>query len=90
MAMIKGEPVTGRTATIDGVVMLAIQTLVQAVRDARGRCPREAGDALAWLNSEDGRELAEALGMTRWAKKRQITRDDLPTRVRNTYFGGGS
>lgn len=68
---------------------LASQLLVQAVRDAKGRQPQLQEAALRWLNSEDGRGLAAAFGLS-WARRGiKITTETLPGRTRNTYFPGG-
>lgn len=74
---------------IDGVKVLAIQVLAQAVRDARCRNPRLQHDAIDWLNTPEGRGLADALGVKRWRNKQRITWGDLPGQVRFTWFLGG-
>jgi len=67
---------------------LAAQTLLQAVRDAKGHRPRLRDAALGWLNSDDGRAMATALGL-RWGQAEEpITVESLPSRARHTYFRG--
>lgn len=74
---------------VDNIRQLAIQLLVQAVRDVKGRQPQLKDSALRWLNSAEGRDLALALGL-RWAASgKEITVDALTPQRRNTYFRGG-
>lgn len=74
---------------VHNIRQLAIQLLVQAVRDVKGREPHLQQAALRWLNSDDARELALALGL-RWAASgKKITADALAPARRNTYFRGG-
>lgn len=69
--------------------LLAIQLLVQAVRDVKGTEPQLQQAALRWLNSEEAREIALALGL-RWAASgKEITANALAPQRRNTYFRGG-
>ena len=73
----------------ENIRQLAIQLLVQAVRDAKGRQPQLQEAALRWLNSDEGREIAVALGL-RWAASgKEITADCLHGQRRNSYFRGG-
>lgn len=91
MAVVKGRVVVGHSApAVDGIKVLAIQVLAQAVRDARCRNPRQQRDAILWLNTPEGRDLAGALGVERWRNKREITCRDLPGQVRFTWFDGGA
>lgn len=74
---------------VANIRQLAIQLLVQAVRDVKGRQPHLKESALRWLNSVEGRELALALGL-RWAASgKELTADVLAPQSRNTYFRGG-
>lgn len=74
---------------VENIRQLAIQLLVQAVRDVKGRQPQLQEAALRWLNSDEGREIAVALGL-RWAASgKEITADCLRGQRRNSYFRGG-
>lgn len=89
---IRGEPLTGR-ARPDPVALnlrfLAMQLLLQAVRDARwGETPWVREEAMHWLNTPEGRGIVNAFGL-RWGQRDQpITEQDLPERLRGTYFRG--
>lgn len=65
---------------------LAAYVLVRATKDATSSDPREQADALAWLNSDEGRAMARALGVF-W--KQPLTAVDLQRRERNVYMRGG-
>lgn len=84
----RGQPLTGHSGpepiTIN-LRTLAIHILVRAARDATGNDPYERIHALRWLNSEEGRGVAHAVGV----RLGQLTVDDLRTRTRNVYFQGG-
>lgn len=88
----RGEPLTGGPAP-DPIALnmrvLAMQLLLQAVRDAKyAKEPFEREAALSWLNAPEGRGIASALNL-RWGSRNQpITEQDLPVRVRGTYFRG--
>lgn len=85
----RGQPLTGHSdpepITIN-LRALAIHILVRAARDATGNDPYERAHALRWLNSEEGRGVAQALGVCLGP---ELTVGDLNTRERNTYFRGG-
>lgn len=88
----RGEPLTGRVRPDPVAInlrILAMQLLLQAVRDAKySRHPWEREDALRWLNTDEAREIAVAFSL-RWGRRGQpITEQDLPARVRGTYFRG--
>lgn len=79
----RGVPLVGRhVPQLDGVRLLCIFVVVQAVRDVQ-TLPRSGGTyyrehALRWLNSREGRGLAGTLGLA-WADKPQpLTLADLP------------
>lgn len=65
---------------------LAIHVLVLAARDAVSQNPLEQADALAWLNSDEGRAMARTLGVI-W--RQPLTPVDLQAVKRNAYFRGG-
>lgn len=65
---------------------LAVHVLVLAARDAVSQHPLEQADALAWLNSDEGRAMARALGVF-W--RQPLTPVDLQEVKRNAYFRGG-
>lgn len=89
---IRGTPLTGHTRpdpVAQNLRFLAMQLLLQAVRDAKfGERPWDRESALQWLNTPEARGIAGALGL-RWGRSRTIlTENDLPERVRGTYFRG--
>ena len=85
----RGQPLTGRSGPepiIINLRALAIHILVRAAKDATGSDPYERTHALYWLNSEEGRGIAQVLGVNLAGG---VTVDDLRSRERNTYFRGG-
>ena len=88
----RGQPLTGHSGP-EPVAMnlraLAVHVLVRAAKDATSSDPWDRELALEWLNSEEGRAMAEALGL-RWpALDRELTTEDLRVPARYTYFEGG-
>ena len=89
---IRGEPLTGRVRADPVAInlrILAMQLLLQAVRDARStRSRRKKSAALLWLNTPEARGSAEAFNLQFGRRGQPITEQDLPARVRGTYFRG--
>ncbi len=67
---------------------LAIHVLVRAAKDATGDDPWQRTLALEWLNSDEGRSMAQALGLYWPSTKRTLTTEDLRVPARYTYFEG--
>lgn len=89
---IRGAPLVGRVRP-DPVALnlriLAMQLLLQAVRDAKwGATHWQREDALRWLNTDDARSIAGAFNLRLGRSGQPLTADDLPSRVRGTYFRG--
>lgn len=84
----RGQPLIchgGPSPEARGLRILITHILIRAAKDATGRDPREQDEALDWLNSEEGRDIAQALGV-HWTG--DITAEDLRTRERYVYFRG--
>lgn len=88
----RGQPLTGHSGP-EPVAMniraLAVHVLVRAAKDATSSDPWECALALEWLNSDDGRAMAEVLGLHWPAQGRELTAEDLRVPARYTYFEGG-
>lgn len=87
----RAQPIIGASAphpVAQGLRALAVHVLVRAAKDATSSDPWERALALEWLNSDDGRAMAQALGLHWPASARPLTTSDLRVPARYTYFEG--